>query len=376
VSQSVSTSRQPRFQFLVGGRQIAGVEEVETGTNSYRRANTFRVKLAIYAAPGIYAAATALDGNSRPLLAEIKVSLDGGAGWTSLLIGRADRFTPDLVRGVLDITGRDRTADLIEGKTQDAFRNQTASEVAMTIASRLGFSAVISPTSTPVGRYYDIDHDKTTLGQFSRATTYWDLLCQLARDEGFDVWVEGNTLYFQPQPPATGTPSLVFTLVRRQGYRAWTNAESVLPERDLVLARDIQVDVHSWNSRSKKGFTVSYRAVGAKSANVQAASNQVGTATQRYPVVQPNLTQDQALQLAQRLVRDLSMQERRATVQMPGELTLTPRSIVAIAGTGTDFDQAYFVGEISRKLTASGGFTQSLQIKNQSPRATSIVSGT
>lgn len=374
--QAVSTSRQPRFQFLVGGQLIAGVEEVEVQTNSYRRANTFRAKIAVYAAPGLYAAATARDANHRPLLAEIKASLDGGAGWTSLLIGRADRFSLDPVRGLLEIDGRDRTADLIEGKTQDAFRNQKASEVAQTIAGRLGFTAQVAATSTPVGRYYDIDHDRVTLGQFSKATTYWDLLCELARDEGFDVWVEGNTLYFQPTPTGMETPGLTFTLQQTQGYRGWANAESVQLERDLVLARDIQVDVHSFNSRQKKGFTVSYRAAGSKSGNAGAALPLKGPATQVYPVVQPNLTQDQALQLAQRLARDLTNQERRATARMPGELVLTPRSIIAVAGTGTDFDQAYFVGEISRRITAAGSFGQTLQLKNQSPRTTSIASGT
>ena len=376
MDQAVSTSRQPRFQYLVGGKLIAGAEEVEVQTNSYRRANTFRAKIAFYAGSGTYTAATARDASNRPLLAEIRASLDGGAGWTSLLIGRADRFSLDPVRGVLEINGRDRTADLIEGKTQDAFRNQTASEVAMTVAGRLGLDAVISPTKTPVGRFYDIDHDRVTLGQFSTATTYWDLLCRLARDEGFDVWVEGNTLFFQPTPTGMETPGLTFTLQQTQGYRSWTNAESVVLERDLVLARDIEVQVHSFNSRQKKGFTVSYRSPGGKSGSAGAALPSKGPATQVYPVVQPNLTQDQALQLAQRLARDLTLQERRATVRMPGELVLTPRSIVGVAGTGTDFDQAYFVGEISRRLTASGGFSQTLQLKNQSPRATSIVSGT
>ena len=39
---------------------------------------------------------------------------------------------------------------------------------------------VVTATTTPAGRYYQADHDKVTGGQFSRATTEWDLLCELA----------------------------------------------------------------------------------------------------------------------------------------------------------------------------------------------------
>ena len=42
---------------------------------------------------------------------------------------------------------------------------------------------------------------------------------------------------------------------------------------------------------------------------------------------------------------------------MPGELALTPRSMIALEGTGTEFDQAYYIDVIERRLRHDGGLT-------------------
>lgn len=52
---------------------------------------------------------------------------------------------------------------------------------------------------------------------------------------------------------------------------------------------------------------------------------------------------------------------------MPGELALTPRSVVMLAGRGTEFDQSYFVDSIERRLNVETGFTQHLRCKNMQP---------
>jgi len=51
---------------------------------------------------------------------------------------------------------------------------------------------------------------------------------------------------------------------------------------------------------------------------------------------------------------------------MPGELTLTPRSMIALNGTGTAFDQSYFVDTIERRIGVGCGFVQRVRAKNVS----------
>jgi len=51
---------------------------------------------------------------------------------------------------------------------------------------------------------------------------------------------------------------------------------------------------------------------------------------------------------------------------MPGELTLAPRMMLRLEGTGTDFDQSYWIDEIERQLSVRHGFTQRLRARNSS----------
>ena len=98
----------------------------------------------------------------------------------------------------VEVDGRDLTARLLDARTQETFSNQTASEIAETLAGRHGLTPNVTATSTLAGRYYEAEHDRITLGQFSRATTEWDLLTYLAAREGFEAYISGQTLTFAP----------------------------------------------------------------------------------------------------------------------------------------------------------------------------------
>ena len=53
---------------------------------------------------------------------------------------------------------------------------------------------------------------------------------------------------------------------------------------------------------------------------------------------------------------------------MPGELEMTPRSMIMLEGTGTDFDQTYYIDVIERRLRLDGGLTSTFSARNTSPR--------
>ncbi len=112
--------------------------------------------------------------------------------------GRGRHDPIDVLNRTVEIDGRDLTARLLDARTQETFSNQTASEIAETLAARHGLTADVTATTTLAGRYYATEHDRITLGQFSRATTEWDLLTFLAAREGFEAYVAGQTLTFAP----------------------------------------------------------------------------------------------------------------------------------------------------------------------------------
>lgn len=357
-------TRAPRLRVLWNNKAIPGVVSLSVTTNNYYQCDTFNLSVAASAGdPGWW------DINP-PMILDIQIGIDGGA-WQSLLIGEVDHQQFHIQTGLLELSGRDLSARFIEAKTQEAFVNQTASQVAVTLAARHGLASSVTATNTLIGRYYEQDHSHLTMGQFSRTTTEWDLLTTLARFEGFDVFMLGTVLHFQAPPLETAEPYVLNYTPPGPVQRL--NGTSLNLERSLTLAKDVQVDVRSWSSRQGRAFTKTARAIGGKAAAASGGSSGKPTTTQKYVFVRPNLNEDQAQKLANQMARDITLHERVVAAEMPGELTLTPRNMVKLQGTGTSFDQTYFIASITRSLSFSEGFRQSMRLKNSSPRTQTQV---
>ena len=330
-----SNLRTPTLTVLANGTPLPNVTDADILANAHFAAARFRLRLALdpRTAAALLQPGTILD---------VRFSLGGSS--TSLIQGEADTIRSDVLNRTVEIDGRDLTARLLDARTQETFSNQTASEIAETLAGRHGLTPNVTTTKTLAGRYYTADRDRLTLGQFSRATTEWDLLTFLAASEGFETYVAGQTLTFAPMPQGATTMALTPSLCL-----------SLSLEHSLTLARDIEVTVKSWNSRQQTSVTQT-----AKSS----AKGRHGGTPQRIVVVRPNLASNDALQLATRILADLSAHERIVHAELPGELTLTPRSRVSLSGTGTDFDQLYYIAELDRHFSAGHGFTERLSLKN------------
>lgn len=353
-----STVRQPRLTMLVNGVPVNGAVSASISSNGYMQSDRFHAMVALgfdqTFTPSWWA-------DHDDIKIEVQIALDTVSAPQSLFVGHVDQLDMDPIRQVVELQGRDLSSLLIDAKTQETFSNQTASQVAATLAARHGLTASVQPTTRLVGAYYEIEHDTITLNNFSKQTTEWDLLTFLAKQEGFEVWVQGNTLYFQPPPATTSTP---FPITFQPGQPPVSNVITLKMERSLTLAKDIVVTVKSWKTADGKAYTRKSKSAGASSANGK---------TQNYAVTIPNLTPDEALKRAQQMASDLSKHERILSVTMPGELTLTTRTMVSLSGTGTAFDQSYFVAEIEREISFDNGFTQTLRLKNSSPRTETTV---
>lgn len=347
--------RSPSIQVLANGSAISGAIEAEVFSNNNFTADRFSARIAIGAD---LAHNLTFWANAQGLQVDIRFSLDG-AHFQSLIQGLVDSVTVEPMAASVRIEGRDLTAALIESRSQESFSNRTSSEIAALIAERHGLTPIVTPTTTPVGRYYQDEHDRITLGLFSRAITEWDQLVFLARQEGFDVFVQGTALFFQPPQPSD------VHMLRP------TDLTDLRLRRSLTLARDIEVTVKSWNSREKNAFVQTARSTTRRSGSGGGGFG--GQRPQRYTFVRANLTPEQALQLAQRKLSELTRHEKIIEATLPGELSLGPRSQVALSGTGTDFDQTYFLDVIERSLSAHRGFVQRLRAKNTSPRSEATI---
>jgi phage protein D len=345
--------RAPRLRLVVNGSTIASVVTAELVSNNHYAADRFHVQLALGdAQPAPWAATDDME-------ATLDLSLDGGLSWTTVIDGIVDSVDIDPLARTVTLAGRDRTALLIEARTQETFANRRASEIAELLAARHGLTPDVAPTTELVGRYWQDEHDRITLGEFAHAITEWDLLVTLARREGFDVWVSGRTLHFRP-PQTAPTAAAVLRPAPMTGGPA--NVTSLQLRRALTFARDIEVVVKSWNAHHQAAFTQTARARRKRGA---AGIGRGQTAQmQRYVYIIPNLTPDAALKLAQAKLAELSRNERVISAEMPGELTLAPRMMMRLEGTFTDFDQTYWIDEIERHIDITHGFTQRLSARN------------
>jgi hypothetical protein len=342
--------RAPRLRVLANGVAVAGATDAEVVNNNHLAADRFYTSIALNADPS-----GAFELIASPeILVDVQVSLDGGMSFTSLIQGNVDSLSMDPVCGTVELEGRDLSRALIETHTQETFANQTSSEIATMLAGRHGLDADVQATTTPVGRYWQLDHDRIVLNQFGRITTEWDLLATLAQHEGFDVYVTGATLHFRA-PVDDPAPSAVLRPAATVNGPA--NVASLRLDRSLLLASDVQVTVRSWNSRQGSGCMQTAK---------HAGSGVAGGMAQTYAYVVPNLMPDDALRLAQNRLAELTLHERVLTAEMPGELVLAPRMMLRLEGTGTDFDQSYWVDRIERRISMQYGFSQILSAKNTS----------
>jgi prophage tail gpP-like protein len=363
---AVGYSYRPRVRALMGGVVLPTPIDTNVESNGYFQADRFTVSFSpTLTGTGNIDWWSKLEptssGASASSILDIQIGiLANGASesssiaWSSIIQGEVDSFSYSAESNTITATGRDLTARMIDTKTQNAYVNQTSSEIAQKIGAAHGLQVKAKATTTAVGRYWDAEHDNLQLNQFHSVTTEWDLVTTLAKFEGFDAFVatpQGGspTLYFQPQTAPDATP---YTFVwKMDGSRRQTgNVKGLHLERSLTIAKGVLVTVKSWNSKEARSFT-------------KTAGKAKGPSSQNHIYIRPNMTEDQAQQLANSIYNDIVAHEMKISATLPGDLLLTPQSIIKLVGTGSSFDQVYFPQTISRHI-GMGGFSMAVTAKN------------
>lgn len=352
----MSRVRQPRCTVTVNGKPLTGVIEAEVTNASHFTADTFHVVAAVKKLPSEFGPAYwALSINDQ---IAISASLERGA--TQLILGQIDNAAYDPIQGTLTLTGRDLSALLIDSKSAEKFQNKRSSEIAEILALRHGLDSSVQQTSALAGDFYEIDNVLLTQEQ-----TEWDLLIYLAQREGFDVWVSGTTLFFQPPPALTAPPYPIRLHQSASGVAA--NVTHLRLERSETLARDVVVKVQTWNQKQQRSFTVTYRVTQAFK------SQRAGGKSQLYSYVVPNLNRDQALAYAKNRAEEITRNERILTALLPGDNLLNTRTLVQLSGTATAWDQTYFPDTVTRRISLDEGYRMELRAKNHSTQSTVVL---
>jgi len=359
-------ARKPRMKILCNGQPVGGALTFEVTNNSFYQADTFSATFSINADPNF--GPQWWGSQKPPLLLDTQASLDGGKTWKSLLVGQVDHMALHMDAGMISVDGRDLTSYFIDTKTQETYANKTSSQIVEILAEKHGLTADVTPTTTLAGRYYGDDHERMTLNEFSRTTTEWNLMCSLAQHEQFDIWVEGTTVHFHPTTPPDSNPwELVWMPDGWVGNQPWMNGVKLTMERSMVMAKDVVVVVRSWNSLQEQGFT--------KWSPSSARINSVASGKdQQFSFVIPNLTAAAAQETANKLREQITQQERLVTIEAPADLIVGARNMLQITGTGSSWDQTYYVDWVRRSMSFEGGFPMTIHAKNHSPQTSVVTS--
>ena len=303
---------------------------------SNQLAGTYSVRLTVNSMPKY-------DLDRWAALSKCRVSLEiqGRFGLPSipLIEGDTDTIALDFVSRTVHLEGRDRAASLIDTRSDYEFQNRTTTEIVSEIAQRHGLAAQLSQQAELSGRQFQDVASLSSIHRFSRLISDWDIVVELARQTGNTAYVHGNTLYFgSTRQSSARRPTL--------GLNDVTSARRTVRS---ALADGITVTVSSWN---------------AATGDIVSASTSRGAdlarATRQLAISRPNLTREQAAELALRTADDISTTGEALHLEMNGESSLMPGSTFNFHIQRSSVDRTYLVRSIVRRFSSRGGFTQSV----------------
>lgn len=345
-SSLAGPTRKPGVQVTANGMLLPNVAAATVQSNNFYAADRFEITLARQTDDS---ATLAFLSEEPELELDISFRLSGVSAFTPAIRGKADLVSIDPIAGLLRAEGRDFSARMIDSVLAETFSNRTSSEIAEILAYRHNLTPAVAPTARITGRYYQGQHDAIMLDNFAGRATEWDFLAFLAEVENYNLYVTESTLNFRP-PEAIRHPTFV--------YRPRDLIRLTL-DRVMTLSGGVQVTVKSWDSRQHVAVVESATRAGSDSSQIQV----------EQVLIRPNLSADSARQLAARTLTGLFRHERSIEMLMPGELELTPRSIIMLQDTGTAFDQCYQIDSIERRLSPQSGFVQCVRASTYQPKA-------
>lgn len=352
---------------LVSGRCYLNKTQVdfksfEVTSNGFRGASTFDLELAVSALP--QSMQLAWWGTQTTITVDLWADITTSAGVDSkmLIRGNIDTWDFDPARFIITCNGRDFTALFIDAKTAgESFKNYTSSQIATILAQRQGLKAEVTATTQRFGEFYQIDSAHLTGEQ-----TEWDLLTTLAALEGFNVWIEADTLYFHPEADQSKADNYVIRYMPPGTVTRYPQAnvsEDLRFSRALTISKGVTVEVMSWSAKRKNKQFIAYYPKTAKRTNPGASTPK----TQVYRIIRNGLSPEQAQAMAEKVYRDIVLHELKFSCSTFGDNVLVPRTLVRIEGTQSMFDQLYWCDSITRRISWDEGYSMRISGKNHSP---------
>jgi hypothetical protein len=236
-------------------------------------------------------------------------------------VGAIVRLKIDLADNCVTIIAEDQAIILRETFTHAQYRNQTTAGVVREIVEQFGFEAEIVDTSQPVGVVYDRERISWEANSTStQGQNNWDIIQKMASYDSFKAFFDKGKFYYIP----------IEDFDQNIEFILGVNVVSIIMEKNYSINQSrINVEIASSNLKAKD--------------NVLATTGRgVSTDTSGESVVHrmvlPGLDPDTASMVASTMGLALAQLEKLVQVETTGYILQTPRNVMTISNTGTEFD--------------------------------------
>lgn len=275
---------------------------------------------------------------------------------TVLMEGEITGLEPDISdSGVpsLTIRGYDRAYRLHQGRRIRSFLKSTDSEIVQRLAEEVKLKTDgIKPTQAIFEHI--VQNNQTNM----------EFLISRAQNLGYDLYVEGETLYFAPAQPNQAQPLKL----------SWgKNLLSFRPCLSIVHQVD-EVVVRGWDPRTKREIVArAHETNSTPSVAGQAKAERGFKGSNQIVVSQPVENQAEAEALAQGLRNEIGGQLIQAEGICLGNPQLGAGTGIEIEGLGRQFDGQYFVTASSHSYRAEDVYKTSFTIGGREPQTLSTL---
>jgi hypothetical protein len=320
-----SEVRQAVAGFLsVGGQNMLCARLTVTKTGK-RRGDTFHAEIPIDAAGGLSESFWASQDSIQAA-----AIFSAGGQTQSVITGSVDELSIDWINRSVQLSGRDNSAMLTQGRVNTQYVNKTSAEIVKDLAMQNNLQAQISLSKgDDVSKKYDIDTVHLILNR-----TPFEAISILAEREGVRWFVDGMTLYFGPVQSG-GTYQIEYQ-GPQNGYMT-ANVQMLTTKRNLVAAQTVESTAKSWHQKDKMLYQSTAKAAGAHGSQ---------KALLGYNLHYPGMNQQEVETLAKTRANEAIRHEMCVEISMPGDLSLDVTQQIQLTGTGTVFDQTYDVDEL------------------------------
>ncbi len=283
-----------------------------------------------------------LDSDQIPIGAEIEIGLGHEERPEPVLVGIVMSLELEArndAMPVLTVRGYDVSHKMRRERKSRAFVNITDSDIVRQIAHEYGLNARAGVEKT-TEIYPHVFQDNQT---------DWEFLQARAQHIGYELFIEGRTLYFRKPPAGERGPELELNqTLRRVRVRLSAPAqvsEVLVKGWDPVAKREIVGRA----TRPSFQHQIGERRSGAQIASVLGSGKQV-------VVDQPVHTQREAEALAQSILDEIAGEYLQLEGVCLGDPRLRPGRPVTLKNIGTRFSGTYYLSAAMHRVTPDQGY--------------------